>query len=268
MRTTNKRAAARRRRPGPKERERALRVIEALDREMPEAKIELDFSNEIELLVAVMLSAQCTDAMVNRCTPALFAAYRSAADYARAEPEDLHPYIARCGLYRSKAKNIVAAMRIVEAEYGGRLPRTREELEKLPGVGRKTAGVVAVHAFDGAAFPVDTHVGRLARRLGFSKQTDPDEVEEDMQALLPPETWAKGHQLLVWHGRRTCHARNPRCDRCVVAALCPKIGVETKKTGEGAAPAGRRSATPKATAARPPRARGRSRGRATSSPPA
>lgn len=220
-----------RRNPGVAERERALRVVELLDREMPEARIALDYSNEIELLVAVMLSAQSTDAMVNRCTPALFAAYRSAKDYARSEPEDLYPYISRCGLYRTKAKNIVETMRILERDYGGRLPRTREELERLPGVGRKTAGVVAVHALDEPAFPVDTHVSRLARRLGFSEETDPDEIELDMQALLPPERWARGHQLLVWHGRRTCTARNPRCDACVVESLCPKIGV--KKPGVG-----------------------------------
>lgn len=267
---TARSSRARKRRPGPKERARALQVIEALDQEMPEAEIELDYGNEIELLVAVMLSAQCTDAMVNRCTPSLFRAFPTVADYARAEPEDLHPHIARCGLYRSKAKNIVAAMRILEREHGSALPRSREGLETLPGVGRKTAGVVAVHAFGGQAFPVDTHVGRLARRLGFTKALDPDKVEADMQALLPPETWAKGHQLLVWHGRRTCPARRPRCERCVVEALCLKKGVEPKpdkkKAGEGAPPAGRRGA--RATAARPPRAPDRSRGRARSAPTA
>lgn len=266
--TKKKRPAPRRRRPGPKERERALRVIEALDEEMPNAEIELDFTNDIELLVAVMLSAQCTDAMVNRCTPSLFAAFPTPADYARAEPEDLHPHIARCGLYRSKAKNIVAAMQIIEQEFGGALPRTREELETLPGVGRKTAGVVAVHAFGGEAFPVDTHVGRLARRLGFTKESDPDKVELDMQALLPPETWAKGHQLLVWHGRRTCMARNPRCARCVVESLCPKKGVETKKAGEGRPPAGRRRPSAEARGERPRRAAGRRGGRERSFPPA
>lgn len=200
-------------------------MIEILDRAMPEAKIELDYTNEIELLVAVVLSAQCTDAMVNRCTPSLFAAFPTVEDYARAEPEDLYPHISRCGLYRSKAKNIVATMRILASEYGGELPRTREELETLPGVGKKTAGVVAVHALGGQAFPVDTHIKRLAYRLGFTKQTDPDKIELEMQALFPPEYWAKGHQLLIWHGRRTCFARNPACDRCVVAHLCPKVGV-------------------------------------------
>ncbi|AKU91792.1 endonuclease III [Vulgatibacter incomptus] len=210
------------------EKERAIEVIARLDREMPDAKIELDFANDLELLVAVMLSAQCTDAMVNRCTPSLFAAFRTAADYAAAQPEDLHPHISRCGLYRNKAKNIVAAMQRIEADFGGELPRTREALEELPGVGRKTAGVVAVYAFGGQAFPVDTHVGRLARRLGFTKQSDPDKVEEEMQRTLPPELWGKGHQLLVWHGRRCCDARKPACSRCVVADLCPKRGVDAE----------------------------------------
>ncbi len=211
--------------PTEAERLRAVQVIDHLDDEMPEAHIELDYTTDLELLVAVMLSAQCTDAMVNRCTPSLFAAYRSAADYAKAQPEDLHPHISRCGLYRNKAKNVVAAMQSIETEWGGKLPPTREALEKLPGVGRKTAGVVAVHAFDGQAFPVDTHVGRLARRLGFTAHEDPDKVELDLQQLFPPQRWGKGHQLLVWHGRRTCYARKPACSRCVVGDLCPRKGV-------------------------------------------
>lgn len=218
-------AKAKVRRVRPAERARAVEVIERLDAEMPEAHIELDFSNDIEMLVAVMLSAQATDAMVNRCTPSLFAAYPTVSDYAKAEPEDLYPHIARIGLYRSKAKNVVATMRILEKEYGSMLPRSREELETLPGVGRKTAGVVAVYALGGQAFPVDTHVGRIARRLGFTKENNPDKVEADMQAVVPPELWGKGHQLLVWHGRRCCDARRPACDRCPVANLCDKVGV-------------------------------------------
>lgn len=221
-----RRSPQRKRAPSVKERARALEVIDLLDQEMPDAEIELDFSNDLELLVAVILSAQCTDAMVNRCTPSLFQAFPSAAAYAAASPEDLYPHISRCGLYRSKAKNIVAAMQRIEGEFGGDLPQTREELVKLPGVGPKTAGVVAVYAFDGQAFPVDTHVGRLARRLGFTREENPDKVEADMQRLLPPERWGKGHQLLVWHGRRTCFARKPACSRCVVAELCPKRGVK------------------------------------------
>jgi endonuclease-3 len=204
---------------------RAVEVLDRLERAMPQAKIELDYQDELQLLVAVMLSAQTTDAMVNRCTPGLFARFHTAEDYARAAPEDLHPFVSRCGLYRNKAKNIVAAMRVLTERHGGKLPRSREALEELPGVGRKTAGVVAMHAFGGLAFPVDTHVGRLARRLGFTRAEDPDDVEADLQELVPSERWAKGHQLLIWHGRRTCFARAPACDRCVVEELCPKRGV-------------------------------------------
>jgi len=192
---------------------------------MPDVRIALDFGDDVQLLVAVILSAQSTDVGVNRATPALFARFPSAAAYAAATPEELWPLIRSLGLYRNKAKAIVAAMRAIAAEHGGRVPRTREGLEALPGVGPKTAGVVLVHLGAGDAFPVDTHVGRLARRLGLSREEDPSKVERDLRALLPVERWAKGHQLLVWHGRRTCAARAPACSRCAVEELCPKRGV-------------------------------------------
>jgi endonuclease III len=129
-------------------------------------------------------------------------------------------------MYRFKARNIVAAAGQIVSEHGGEVPRTREVLESLPGVGHKSAGVVAIHLGTDQAFPVDTHILRLSRRLGLSRQVHPDRVEEDLRDLLPPERWAKGHQLLIWHGRRTCFARSPACERCVVNALCPKIGVK------------------------------------------
>jgi len=191
---------------------------------MPDVRIALDFVDDVQLLVSVVLSAQSTDAGVNRATPALFAAYPDAAAFARARPEDLWPHIRTLGLYRNKAKAIVSAMRSIAVEHGGRVPRTREALEALPGVGRKTAGVVLVHLGAAAAFPVDTHVGRVSRRLGFTRQLDPDEVEADLRALFPESRWATGHQLLVWHGRRTCDARRPACSRCAVDSLCPKRG--------------------------------------------
>jgi endonuclease-3 len=200
---------------------RAARVIDRLEAAMPGARIELDFGTDLELLVAVILSAQARDARVNLATPGLFAAFPDAAAYAAADPEDLWPHVRSLGLFRNKAKAIVAASRAIQERHAGRVPRTREALEALPGVGRKTAGVVLVHLGAGHAFPVDTHVGRLARRLGFSTAIDPDRVEEDLSALLPPERWGKAHQLLVWHGRRTCHARKPDCAGCVVARLCP-----------------------------------------------
>jgi endonuclease-3 len=214
-----------RRRPAEAKQARAREIVDLLERAMPDARIALEFRDDVELLVSVILSAQSTDVGVNRATPALFARFPDAAAYAAAVPEDLWPFIRSLGLYRNKAKAIVAAMKVVAAEHGGRVPRTREALEALPGVGRKTAGVVLVHLGAAHAFPVDTHVGRVARRLDLSRETDPTKVERDLSALLPEERWAKAHQLLVWHGRRTCKALAPACSRCPVDALCPKRGV-------------------------------------------
>jgi endonuclease III len=197
---------------------------------MPDARIALHFGSDLELLVSVILSAQCTDARVNQATPALFARYPHAAAYARARPEDLWPFVRSLGLYRNKSRNIVAAMQAIARQHGGRVPRTREALEALPGVGRKTAGVVLIHLGADHAFPVDTHVGRVSRRLGFSRQLHPDKVERDLMGLLPRERWGPAHILLVWHGRRVCTARSPACSRCPVEDLCPKREVLTAPT--------------------------------------
>ena len=202
-------------------RARALAVLERLAAELPEARIALAFSSPLELLVAVMLSAQCTDQRVNQVTPALFARFKTAADYARARPGALEPYLKTLGLFRSKAKNLVAAAQAICERHGGEVPGEIDALQALPGVGRKTAGVVAIHLGTGAAFPVDTHVGRLARRLGFSREKAPHRIEQDLMALLPEAWWTRGHQLLVWHGRRTCASRAPACERCGVRDLCP-----------------------------------------------
>jgi endonuclease-3 len=210
------------------ERDRARKILDRLEEAMPGARIELDFGTDLELLVSVILSAQCTDVRVNEVTPGLFAAFPDAAAYAAARPEALWPHVRSLGLFRNKAKAIVASARVIEAEHGGRVPRTREALEALPGVGRKTAGVVLIHLGAGHAFPVDTHVGRVSRRLGFTRETDPDRVEERMSALLPPERWGKAHQLFVWHGRRTCHARKPDCEGCAVRRPCRRVGVDGK----------------------------------------
>jgi endonuclease-3 len=216
----------RRRRPATRAaRARARAVVARLARAMPEARIALRFGDDLQLLVSVILSAQTTDARVNQVTPALFARFPDAAAWARAEPEDLWPLVRSLGLYRTKARAVVGAMRIVEREHGGRVPRTRQALEALPGVGRKTAGVVLVHLGAEHAFPVDTHVGRVSRRLGFTREIHPDRVEEDLRRLLRPEGWGTAHQLLVWHGRRTCAARTPACRRCPVEDLCPRRGV-------------------------------------------
>jgi endonuclease-3 len=205
---------------------RARRIVKKLDAAMPEARIALEYENELQLLVAVMLSAQATDAVVNTVTPELFAKYRTAEEYARASVPALEKAIRRIGLYRGKARNLHAAMQRIAREYQGKLPRTREELYGLPGVGWKTAGVVVNHAFGTPAFPVDTHVGRVSRRLGLTRQDDPDKVEAELSALLPPASWGRAHQLFIWHGRRTCIARKPHCSRCVVAADCPRVGVK------------------------------------------
>jgi endonuclease III len=206
-------------------RQRAVAVLDGLEAAMPDARIELDYRTPLELLVAVILSAQCTDKRVNLVTPALFARFPDARAYAAVDAADVEPFIRTCGLYRAKAKNIVATAKALVAEHGGQVPLTRDTLSKLPGVGLKTAGVVCIHLGGDNAFPVDTHVKRLAYRLGFTPHEDPDKVEKDLQSLLPPERWTLGHQLLVWHGRRTCFARSPDCGACVVAARCPKKGV-------------------------------------------
>src|SRR5512133_3418616 len=216
---------SRSRAPAPQKRARAVEIVDRLERAMPDVRIALEFGDDVQLLVSVILSAQSTDVGVNRVTPALFARYPGAAAYAAATPEELWPYIKSLGLFRNKAKAIVAAMQAIAVGHGGRVPRTREALEALPGVGPKTAGVVLVHLGAAHAFPVDTHVGRVARRLGLTRHEDPSKVERDLEALLPQERWAKGHQLFVWHGRRTCKALAPACSRCPVDDLCPKRGV-------------------------------------------
>jgi len=204
---------------------RARRIVDELDAAMPEARIALEYQDELQLLVAVMLSAQATDAVVNTVTPDLFAKYRTAEDYARAKVPELERAIRRIGLFRNKARNLHAAMQRIAREHEGKLPRTREELYELPGVGWKTASVVMNHAFGTPALPVDTHVGRVSRRLGLTRQEDPRKVEAELSALLPERLWGRAHQLLIWHGRRTCESRRPHCSRCVVLGLCPRRGV-------------------------------------------
>jgi endonuclease III len=204
---------------------RALQVLQTLDGAMPEAHIELDYRTPFELLVAVLLAAQCTDKRVNLTTPALFARFPDARAMATAPTPALEKLIRSCGFFRAKTRALKSMSQTLLQRHAGEVPLPRSELAALPGIGNKTAGVVSIHIGGAPAFPVDTHVKRLSRRLGFSRSLDPDHIEEDLQALLPPENWAKGHQLLVWHGRRTCFARKPACDRCVVATLCPKVGV-------------------------------------------
>ena len=210
-------------------RERALHVIAALDHAMPEAKIELDHTTPFELLVATILSAQCTDRRVNMVTPALFKRFPTPGHYARVTPADVEPFLKSLGLFRNKAKSLVKLGAELDTLHNGVVPTSRSELAKLSGVGNKTAGVVTMHIGGDRAFPVDTHVMRLAFRLGFTPETKPDRVEHDLQKLLPEEKWFQAHQLLVWHGRRVCHAISPECHRCTVATQCPKKGVKLPK---------------------------------------
>jgi endonuclease-3 len=210
---------ARRRLPAAKKRIGPL--IERLAAEHPDAKIALQFSGEIELLVAVMLSAQTTDVNVNRVTEQLFRKYRRPEDYLAVPAEELERDIFATGFYRQKARSIRGAMRALVEEREGRVPRTLEELVRLPGVGRKTANVVSAELGEARGIVVDTHVRRLAQRLGLSREQDSVKIERDLMRLVPREHWRLFPHLLIWHGRRVCDARRPACDRCVVADLCP-----------------------------------------------
>ena len=205
---------------------RASAVFRRLKNAYPDAHCALDFKSPLELLVATILSAQCTDVRVNMVTPHLFAKYRTAADYARSPAGVLEKEIRSTGFFNSKAKSIRAAGAAIAAGHGGKVPDEMEALVALPGVGRKTANVVLGNAFGkDEGFVVDTHVGRLSRRLGFTRQTDPVKIELDLNALVSKGRRTLGAHLLISHGRTICAARKPLCDRCPVAGLCPKIGV-------------------------------------------
>ncbi len=202
--------------------ERARKLVEALPRVYPEAHCELDFKTPLQLLVATILSAQCTDKRVNLVTPALFQRYPSAADFAAAEPAELEKAIQSTGFFRSKAKSIRAAAEMIEKEHGGKVPPTMEKLNALPGVGRKTANVVLGNAFQiDEGIVVDTHVTRLSQRLGLTKEQDAVKIERDLMKLIPREHWTNWSHWLIWHGRRRCFARKPDCPNCEVLSLCP-----------------------------------------------
>jgi endonuclease III len=209
-----------RRRVGPK-RLRIRPVIERLAREHPDATIALRFRNDLELLIAVMLSAQTTDVTVNRVTETLFRKYKTPEDYLAVPLEELERDLRPTGTFRQKARNLRGAMAMLREEFGGEVPLRIEDLVRLPGVGRKTANVVAAERGATQGIVVDTHVRRLSQRLGFTRQEDPVKIERDLRRLVPREDWARFPHLLIWHGRRVCLARRPRCERCVVNDLCP-----------------------------------------------
>jgi endonuclease III len=207
-------------------RERAIRLSKRFREVYPDAHCELDFKNPLQLLIATMLSAQCTDKRVNMVTPVLFKKYRTAAAYARANPAIFEKEIRSTGFFRSKTKSILAACAAIVAQHGGKVPDTMDALTALPGVGRKTANVVLGNAFgrnDGIV--VDTHVIRLSRRLGLTKNTDAEKIESDLTRIVPRRDWTIWSHWLIWHGRRRCFARKPDCRRCEVFALCPSGNV-------------------------------------------
>jgi endonuclease-3 len=206
-------------------RRRAGRVRRGLAGLYPDAHCALHHDGPLQLLVATILSAQCTDARVNLVTPALFARYPDAHAFATADPRELEKLIQSTGFFRNKARNIIQCCRQLVDQHGGAVPATMEELVPLPGVGRKTANVILGTAFDTPGITVDTHVGRLSRRLGLTAATDPVKVEQDLMRLLPRKEWTMFSHRLIFHGRQVCHARKPDCAGCKLAAFCPRIGV-------------------------------------------
>jgi len=210
-----------RRRGLGRRRERIVTIIERLAAEHSDAEIALRFRSDLELLVSVMLSAQTTDVNVNKVTPVLFAKYRRPEDYLTVPIEELERDIYPTGFFRQKAKAIRGTMRTLIEEFDGEVPRRLEELVRLPGVARKTANVVSSELGHAQGIVVDTHVRRLSQRLGLTRKEDPVKIESDLQKVVPRPDWARFPHLLIWHGRRVCDARRPRCADCVVEDLCP-----------------------------------------------
>ena len=206
-------------------RKQAKAVYRILTKTYPNIRCELDFTSPLELTVATILSAQCTDKRVNKVTPALFRKYKTAKAYAGASLHDLEELIFQTGFYRAKARYIKSmAIKVVE-NFGGKIPATLDELVTLPGVGRKTANVVLGHAFDIPGITVDTHFGRLSRRFGWTDSKDPVKVEHEVGELIPQKEWTNLSQRMIWHGRRICHSRKPACAVCPLAKLCPSFGI-------------------------------------------
>ena len=216
-------AASRHKRPTP---ERAREIYDRLAEHYPDAKCALDYRTPYQLLVATILSAQCTDKRVNMVTPALFKRYRTPAAMADANPEELEEMIRSTGFFRNKTKSLLGMSRALVERHRGRVPEQLDALVKLPGVGRKTANVVLGNAFDvNEGVVVDTHVTRLSQRLGFTRQTDPVRIEQDLMRLFPTERWTMLAHLLIEHGRRICDARKPKCESCFLNDVCPSSRV-------------------------------------------
>lgn len=203
---------------------RARRMNRELAEMYPDAHCELDFTSPYELLVATVLSAQTTDVRVNATTPILFAKYPTPSDLAAADPEDVEQIILSLGFFRAKTKSIIGLAKAIDERFGGEVPGRMADLVSLPGVGRKTANVVLGNAFGVPGITVDTHFGRLARRFGWTNQTDPDKLEAEVGSLIPKREWTILSHRLIWHGRRRCHSRRPACGACALARWCPSYG--------------------------------------------
>lgn len=206
-------------------RKSARAIYRILTKTYPEIRCELEFKNPLELTVAVILSAQCTDKRVNQITPVLFKKYKRALDYAKAPLPEIENLIYSAGFYRAKARHLKGLGEMLVKDFGGEVPSTIEELTSLPGVGRKTANVVLGHAFDIPGITVDTHFGRLARRFKWTNSEDPVRVEFEVGELIPQKEWTNLSQRMIWHGRRICHSRKPACGACPVAKICPSVGI-------------------------------------------
>jgi len=209
----------------PEKKVRAKVIYRQLSKSYPNVRCELDYKNAFQLLVATVLSAQCTDKRVNQTTPALFKKYPNPQKMAKADLRDIQKLVKSTGFFRAKAKNIKGLSNKIMEEFDGKVPSNLEDLITLPGVGRKTANVVLGHAFGIPGITVDTHFGRLSRRFGWSKQNNPVKVEFEVGELIPQKEWTNLSQRMIWHGRRVCHSRKPACGACALAKLCPSYGI-------------------------------------------
>jgi endonuclease-3 len=209
----------------PEKKVRAKVIYRQLSKCYPNVRCELDYKNAFQLLVATVLSAQCTDKRVNQTTPALFKKYPNPQKMAKADLKDIQNLVKSTGFFRAKAKNIKGLSNIIVEQFDGNVPSNLEDLITLPGVGRKTANVVLGHAFGIPGITVDTHFGRLSRRFGWSKQSNPVKVEFEVGELIPEKEWTNLSQRMIWHGRRVCHSRKPACGACALAKLCPSYGI-------------------------------------------
>jgi endonuclease-3 len=209
----------------PEKKVRAKVIYRQLSKNYPNVRCELDYKNAFQLLVATVLSAQCTDKRVNQTTPALFKKYPNPQKMAKADLRDIQNLVKSTGFFRAKAKNIKGLSNKIMEEFDGKVPSNLEDLITLPGVGRKTANVVLGHAFGIPGITVDTHFGRLSRRFGWSKQNNPVKVEFEVGELIPEKEWTNLSQRMIWHGRRVCHSRKPACGACALAKLCPSYGI-------------------------------------------